>query len=81
MLEAVLDCVVVGSPYEHLGEVPVLLVVPRLGRTVEPEALLTNCRTHPSAYKVPKAVGIVAEVPRTGSGKIMRYKPRWQSSA
>ena len=45
------------------------------------EEQATHCRTHPSAYKVAKAVGIVAEVPRTGSGKIIRYKPRWQSSA
>ena len=33
--EAVLDCAVVGAPHEHLGEVPVLFVVPRPGRTVE----------------------------------------------
>jgi acyl-CoA synthetase (AMP-forming)/AMP-acid ligase II len=79
--EAVLDCAVVGSPHEHLGEVPVLFVVPRPGRTVESEALLTHCRTHLSAYKVPQAVRIVAEIPRTGSGKIIRYKLREQPNA
>ena len=31
----VLDCAVVGAPHEHLGEVPVLFVVPRAGQTVE----------------------------------------------
>ena len=36
----VLDCAVVGAPHEHLGEVPVLFVVPRAGQTVEAEALL-----------------------------------------
>ena len=79
--EAVLDCAVVGSPHEHLGEVPVLFVVPRPGLTVESEALLTHCRTHLSAYKVPQAVRIVAEIPRTGSGKIIRYKLREQPNA
>ncbi|MGH6789632.1 MAG: class I adenylate-forming enzyme family protein [Pseudolabrys sp.] len=72
--EAVLDCAVVGMPHEHLGEVPALFVVPRPGKTVENEALLVHCRTHLSAYKVPHSVQLIAEIPRTGSGKIIRYK-------
>ena len=72
--EAVLDCAVVGMPHEHLGEVPVLFVVPRPGRTVESEPLIAHCRTHLSAYKVPHTVKLIADIPRTGSGKIMRYK-------
>jgi acyl-CoA synthetase (AMP-forming)/AMP-acid ligase II len=79
--EAVLDCAVIGAPHEHLGEVPVLFVVPRPGRTVESEALLAHCRTHLSAYKVPQTVRLIAEIPRTGSGKIIRYKLREQPSA
>jgi acyl-CoA synthetase (AMP-forming)/AMP-acid ligase II len=72
--EAVLDCAVVGMPHEHLGEVPALFVVPRPGRIVENEALIAHCRTHLSAYKVPHSVQLIAEIPRTGSGKIIRYK-------
>jgi acyl-CoA synthetase (AMP-forming)/AMP-acid ligase II len=72
--EAVLDCAVVGMPHEHLGEVPVLFVVPRPGKTVENDALIAHCRTHLSAYKVPHSVQLIAEIPRTGSGKIIRYK-------
>jgi acyl-CoA synthetase (AMP-forming)/AMP-acid ligase II len=74
--EAVLDCAVVGVPHEHLGEVPALFVVARQGRTVEAQALLAHCRAQLSAYKVPHAVHIVAEIPRTGSGKIIRYRLR-----
>jgi long-chain acyl-CoA synthetase len=74
--EAVLDCAVVGVPHEHLGEVSALFVVARQGRTVESEALLAHCRAQLSAYKVPHAVHVVAEIPRTGSGKIIRYKLR-----
>jgi long-chain acyl-CoA synthetase len=74
--EAVLDCAVVGVPHEHLGEVPALFVVPRPGKTVETEALLAHCRTHLSAYKVPHSVHLIAEIPRTGSGKIIRYRLR-----
>jgi acyl-CoA synthetase (AMP-forming)/AMP-acid ligase II len=72
----VLDCAVVGVPHEHLGEVPALFVVPRPGQTIEIEALLGHCRQTLSAYKVPHLVQFIAEIPRTGSGKIIRYKLR-----
>jgi acyl-CoA synthetase (AMP-forming)/AMP-acid ligase II len=72
----VLDCAVVGVPHEHLGEVPALFVVPRPGKAIEVEALLGHCRQKLSAYKVPHSVQFIAEIPRTGSGKIIRYKLR-----
>jgi acyl-CoA synthetase (AMP-forming)/AMP-acid ligase II len=74
--EAVLDCAVVGIPHEHLGEVPALFVVPRPGKTVETELLLAHCKVHLSAYKVPHTVQLIGEIPRTGSGKIIRYRLR-----
>jgi long-chain acyl-CoA synthetase len=73
---AVLDSAVVGIPHEHLGEVPALFVVPRPQQAIEHEALLAHCRRHLSAYKVPHVVRLIAEIPRTGSGKIIRYKLR-----
>ncbi len=73
---AVLDCAVVGIAHEHLGEVPALFVVPRPGKSLETEALLAHCRTQLSAYKVPQILQTIAEIPRTGSGKIIRYKLR-----
>ena len=73
---AVLDCAVVGVPHEHLGEVPALFVVPRPGHTFENEALLLHCRAQLSAYKIPHSVHVITEIPRTGSGKIIRYKLR-----
>jgi acyl-CoA synthetase (AMP-forming)/AMP-acid ligase II len=70
----VLDCAVVGVPHEHLGEVPALFVVARPGQHVEIEAVLQHCKARLSAYKIPHAVYLIAEIPRTGSGKIIRYK-------
>ena len=72
----VLDCAVVGVAHEHLGEVPALFVVPRPGAEIAIEALLAHCRESLSAYKIPHAVHMIAEIPRTGSGKIIRYKLR-----
>jgi len=74
--EAVLDCAVVGIPHQHLGEVPALFVVPRPGKSFESEALLAHCRVRLSAYKLPHLVRTITEIPRTGSGKIIRYKLR-----
>lgn len=71
---AVLDCAVVGEPHAHLGEVPVVFVVLRPGMVVDAEGLLEHCRQRLSAYKVPTAMHLVAEIPRTGSGKIIRFK-------
>ena len=72
----VLDSAVVGIPHQHLGEVPALFVVPRPGATIDTDALLGHCATQLSAYKVPQSVHVIAEIPRTGSGKIIRYKLR-----
>jgi long-chain acyl-CoA synthetase len=51
-------------------------VVPRPGSALAPDALIAHCRAQLSAYKVPQSVHLIAEIPRTGSGKIIRYKLR-----
>ena len=71
---AVLDCAVVGAPHAHLGEVPVVFVVARPGQQLDRDALVEHCRGLISAYKLPDAVHLVEDIPRTGSGKIIRYK-------
>ena len=73
---AVLDCAVIGLPHEFLGEVPVAFIVPREGMAIEAEDLRAHCQALLSAYKLPQALHIVAAIPRTGSGKIIRYKLR-----
>lgn len=74
--EGVGDCAVIGAPHEHLGETPIIFVVAKKGHEINPDRLLDHCRAHLSAYKIPHAVHFVAEIPRTGSGKIMRFKLR-----
>jgi long-chain acyl-CoA synthetase len=73
---SVLDCAVIGAPHKHLGEVPVAFVVERPGMSVSAELLIEHCRTVLSAYKLPAAIHIVTEIPRTGSGKILRFRLR-----
>ena len=52
---------------------PGLFVVPR-GPDFDPAEVLAHCRKHLSSYKVPAAVHVIAAVPRTGSGKVIRFK-------
>jgi acyl-CoA synthetase (AMP-forming)/AMP-acid ligase II len=67
------DCAVVGVKHATLGEVPCLFVVAK-ERELDIPALMDHCRAHLSAYKIPAAIHLVDEIPRTGSGKIMRFK-------
>ncbi|MGH6716011.1 MAG: AMP-binding enzyme, partial [Bradyrhizobium sp.] len=69
----VLDCAVAGIKHATLGEVPCLFVVARQ-REFNTDSLIDHCRAHLSSYKIPEAVHLVAEIPRTGSGKIMRFR-------
>jgi acyl-CoA synthetase (AMP-forming)/AMP-acid ligase II len=67
------DCAVVGVKHATLGEVPCLFVVAKESGLDVP-SLMDHCRAHLSAYKIPEATHLVGEIPRTGSGKIMRFK-------
>lgn len=72
---AVRDCAVVGVPHETLGEVPVAYVVWE-SSAVETDAVLAHCRTLLAPYKLPHALRAIDTIPRTGSGKIIRFKLR-----
>ena len=69
----VADCAVVGIKHATLGEVPCLFVVAKAGE-LDVASLMDHCRAYLSSYKIPEATHLVAEIPRTGSGKIMRFK-------
>jgi long-chain acyl-CoA synthetase len=69
----VVDCAVVGVRHATLGEVPHLFVVAERGE-LDVQSVLAHCRTGLSAYKIPEQIHIVMEIPRTGSGKIMRFR-------
>ena len=69
----VTDCAVVGIKHATLGEVPCLFVVAKANQ-LDVASLMDHCKAHLSSYKIPEATHLVAEIPRTGSGKIMRFK-------
>jgi long-chain acyl-CoA synthetase len=70
----VLDCALVGQKHPFLGEVPVLFVVPKDTKSFDVAAVKSFCERHLSAYKMPKAILQIEQIPRTGSGKIKRFE-------
>lgn len=73
---AVRDCAVVGVPHETLGEVPVAYIVWEAPDVAQTEYVLEHCRSLLAPYKLPHAMRAIDTIPRTGSGKVIRFKLR-----
>ncbi len=72
MHPAVALAAVTGVPDDTKGELAKAYVVLKPDATVTAAELIAHCREHLAAYKIPRAVQFVDEVPITASGKIMR---------
>jgi fatty-acyl-CoA synthase len=68
----VLECAVFALPHPDLGECVAAAVVPRAGRALKRPALEEHCRARIAGYKLPRRLWLLAELPRTGSGKIRK---------
>jgi long-chain acyl-CoA synthetase len=69
---AVLEAAVVGVPHESLGEEVAAIVVPRPGAEVDGEELKAWTKERVAAYKYPRHVVFVAELPKSPTGKILK---------
>jgi fatty-acyl-CoA synthase len=72
---AVREAAVIGIPDEKWGELVTALVVTD-GSVVTAEDLITHCRGTLAGFKCPKRVEFVAELPRTATGKLQKFKLR-----
>ncbi|MFF2008723.1 class I adenylate-forming enzyme family protein [Streptomyces sp. NPDC058195] len=73
---AVREAAVVGVPDAYRGETVRAYVSLRPGATAGPEELAAYCAQRLAAYKYPREVQILAELPKTASGKILRRELR-----
>ena len=73
---AVREAAVVGVPDEYRGETVKAFVSLKPGEQVEPEALISFCKERMAAYKYPRLVEVVDELPKTATGKILRRELR-----
>jgi fatty-acyl-CoA synthase/long-chain acyl-CoA synthetase len=77
----VYDVAVIGVPSEEWGESVHAVVVPRPGASPTPDEIVAFAREHLAGYKLPRSVSFLPELPRTGSGKILKRvlrEPFWK---
>jgi len=74
--EAVLESAVVGRPSREWGEAVHAFVVLRDGASAGPDELIAHCGRHVAAYKKPKSIELVDELPKNAAGKILRRRLR-----
>jgi O-succinylbenzoic acid--CoA ligase len=72
----VLDAAAVGRADSEWQEAVAAVVVLRDGAEADAEALRRHCSLTLADYKVPKSFEFVPELPRTGSGKLLRRELR-----
>jgi fatty-acyl-CoA synthase/long-chain acyl-CoA synthetase len=80
----VLEVAVFGVPNEEWGESVHAVVVVRGGATLTEADVIAHARQHLAGYKVPRSVTWSPELPKTGSGKILKRDlraPFWAGRA
>ncbi|HEY8685675.1 MAG TPA: long-chain-fatty-acid--CoA ligase [Chloroflexota bacterium] len=81
---AVLESAVIAVPDEQWGEVPLALVALRPGASITVDELDSFCRERLAPFKVPKTFEFVHELPKGGTGKILKARLReehWRAMA
>jgi acyl-CoA synthetase (AMP-forming)/AMP-acid ligase II len=64
---AVVDAAIAGARDDHWGEIVTAYVVLRPGASLTLDELKDHCDTRLAAYKVPRRLVLVDEIPRTGA--------------
>jgi long-chain acyl-CoA synthetase len=73
---AVREAAVIGIPDEYRGESVKAYVSLQAGASVTPEEITAFCKERMAAYKYPRQVEFVDELPKTVTGKILRRELR-----
>jgi fatty-acyl-CoA synthase len=68
----VADCAVVGLPDERWGEVPVLVVVPQAGSSIDEAALRAIYEPRLARFKHPRRIIVLDQLPKTALGKVRK---------
>ncbi len=69
---AVQEAAVIGVPHAKWGERPLAVVVMKQGADVSPDALRSHLAPRVARHCVPDAVVFLPEMPRTGTGKVLK---------
>jgi len=72
----VLEACAVGVPDEYRGETIKAFVVVKEGETLTEEEITAYCKEKLAAYKVPRKIEFMDELPKTAVGKVLRRELR-----
>jgi len=78
---AVLEAAVYGAPDPEWGESVQAAVVLRPGAAASADELRGHCRATLAGYAVPRTVRFLPELPKTGSGKVLKRALRGDGAA
>jgi acyl-CoA synthetase (AMP-forming)/AMP-acid ligase II len=70
------EAAVFGIPSEEWGETVHAVIVRRPGSSIDESDVVAHSRVHLASYKVPRSISWSDELPKTGSGKILKRELR-----
>jgi len=79
--ESVREAAAVGVPDPYRGETVKAFVSLKPGAQEDPEGLISFCKERMAAYKYPREIEFVDELPKTASGKVLRRELRDKEAA
>lgn len=78
---AVAEVAVIGVPSDRWGEEVKACCVAKPGTEIDPNDVIAYARERVAAFKAPKSIDVIDEMPRNASGKILRRQlraPYWE---
>ena len=72
---------VIGIPSDQWGESVHAVLIPKEGAKLDQTEVIAFCKERIAGFKCPRSIEIVAEMPMSGAGKILKTelrKPHWE---
>jgi len=70
----ILEACTIGLPHEYRGETVKAFIVVKEGQELTEDEVVAYCKENLAAYKVPKLIEFIDELPKSAVGKILRRK-------
>ncbi|MFT4268925.1 MAG: malonyl-CoA synthase [Xenophilus sp.] len=77
-MAGVAESALVGVPHPDFGEVGIAVVVPKVGASLDADAIVAELKSKLANFKIPKRCFVVEELPRNTMGKVQKALLRGQ---